>query len=37
MSGLSEQAQVTLNSVTIEITNPEPDMAENNIEEEAAE
>jgi len=36
MSGLSEQAQVTLNSVAIEITNPEPDMVENNIEEEEA-
>ena len=34
MRGLSEQAQVTLNSVAIEITNPEPEVVEETIKEE---
>jgi hypothetical protein len=34
MSGMSEQAKVMLNSIAIVITNPEPEVVEEVIEEE---
>ena len=37
MSDLSEQAQVTLNSVTILVTNSEPEVVQDIIEEEDSE